>query len=169
MNWGQFKDLLYYLCLGAYVVPLWPATQAVTSSNKRSCRKLMLSHVSVCFVFFWGGGVSLVPCPFWEWVSLVSASFWGWVCPGSGRYVQGVGNHLSLDMGPGIPRDMVGKKAVCILLECYLVCHWIQREHLRKTQLIRTQAKKRLVAGPSNIKTNTHPIAAGLFDATLSS
>ena len=45
----------------------------------------------------------------------VCVSPWGWwVCPG------GLGTH-TLDMGPGIKWVTVGKRVVCILLECFLV------------------------------------------------
>ena len=50
----------------------------------------------------------------------------GWVCPGVGGYpghgtpVRFVPTH-SLDMGPRIQRDTVGKRAGSILLECFLV------------------------------------------------
>ena len=56
----------------------------------------MFSRVSVNL--FTGGGISLVPCPFWGWVSLVPGPFQGvdlsngWVSMSRGRggYVQGV-------------------------------------------------------------------------------
>ena len=78
----------------------------------------MCSQVSVNL--FTGVVLSLVPCPFQGWVSLVPGPFLG----------VGMSTH-PLDMGPqgryvwgwvhGIQRDMVGKRAVCILLECFLV------------------------------------------------
>ena len=50
------------------------------------------------------------------WVCLgTGMSRWGLVCPW-GRYPT-----PRPDMGPGIPRDTVGKQAGSILLECFLV------------------------------------------------
>ena len=41
---------------------------------------------------------------------------------GEGEYVQGIRTHPPPpDMGPGIPRDTVGKRAVRILLEYFLI------------------------------------------------
>ena len=47
----------------------------------------------------------------------------GWVCPRGRPYVHGPGEWVSpsLDKGPGIQWDMVGKWAVYILLECFFV------------------------------------------------
>ena len=44
----------------------------------------------------------------------------GWV-PSSGREISSRTHRPLLDMKPGIPWDMVGKRVVSILLECFLV------------------------------------------------
>ena len=63
------------------------------------------------------GGLSLVPGPFQDgWICCgIGWVCRGWICPGGGYLT------LPLDMGPGIPQDTVGKRAVRILLECFLV------------------------------------------------
>ena len=33
MDWDQFKDLIYYLCLIGYVVTPWYLMQGITGSN----------------------------------------------------------------------------------------------------------------------------------------
>ena len=60
-----------------------------------------------------GGWVSLVP---WGYVDISGTRFLlEWVCPEGSGYDQ-VGGYPP-DMGHGIPRDMVGKRAARILLE----------------------------------------------------
>ena len=111
----------------------------------------MFSQVSICTQVggslvpcpFWGW-VSLVPGPYKGVRGSVCPGVGvfgsGWVCPGAGTsgvggYVQGwIPTLLDMrsqggggypppppDMEPGIPRDIVGKQVVCILLECFLV------------------------------------------------
>ena len=72
------------------------------------------------------GWVSVVPCTFWEvgisgTRSLLELGMSrGWVCLGVG--MSGILVPTPLDMGPGIPQDMVSKWVVRILLECFRIC-----------------------------------------------
>ena len=62
MNWAQFKDPLFYLCLAGAVVASWSLTQDVADSNnlyrpQRSWGKVMFLHVSlILFTGGWGVG-----------------------------------------------------------------------------------------------------------------
>ena len=78
----------------------------------------MFSQVSVCPE----GWASLVPCPFQEVGISDTMSL------PEGGYVQGVVSTLQHGTSRGyvgggyeIPKDTIGKQAVCILLECFLV------------------------------------------------
>ena len=106
----------------------------ITASQRRGGKK-MFPRVSVSHSVHGGRGwVSLVPCPF-QLVgvsgtrSLLEVSPEGWVC--LGWACQGVGMSFlggmsrggvdTLSPWHGIQRDTVGKRAVRILLECFLV------------------------------------------------
>ena len=86
----------------------------------------MFSQVSVNLL----NGVCLVPCSFsgdgYLWYQVPSGGggyVWGrgaWVCPGVSTHPNNTPPPTP-EMGPGIPRDTVGKQVVCILMECFLV------------------------------------------------
>ena len=96
--------------------------------NYRPQTKLREGNVFMDTCLFTRGWVFLMPCPFFGgylWYQVPSrmggyvVGLGGYV---GGGYVQGGGYlPLPLDMGPGIAQDTVGKRAVRILLECFLV------------------------------------------------
>ena len=78
--------------------------------RKRSCGKVFFTGVCLSGRGSW---VSLVPCPFRGWVGM----FRGVLTASPG----GVGTHPPRYRGHGILRDIVDKRVVRILVECFLI------------------------------------------------